>query len=331
MQSWLPRSRIPVFRSAEAMTGFLRAKDAATPALAAYSSVLGGIVTDEVAMSVPIDDHGFHRGHCVFDTANVAGGKAFGLSMHLDRLLGSAQQARIDTSALEKDTLKRIILETIGATERRDGVFVRYWLTAGRGDFGISPKNCVEPSFYCVVHDDSHGGNDRGLSATPVDVPLKPPLLATAKTNNYMINALVAMEAEAKGAQLGVQFEADGHLAESSVATIAVVGKDGILVSPPADSILASTTWARVRALAPSLVDAGVLRGCEARRVKRDELSDAAELLSLGGGWVEPITTYDGAPVGDGTPGPAWKALDEIVRADLSNPELVDEVPYVAQ
>ena len=145
MHSWLPRSRIPVFRSAEAMTGFLRAKDAATPALAAYSSVLGGIVTDEVAMSVPIDDHGFHRGHCVFDTANVAGGKAFGLSMHLDRLLGSAQQARIDTSALAKDTLKRIILETIGATERRDGVFVRYWLTAGRGDFGISPKNCVEP------------------------------------------------------------------------------------------------------------------------------------------------------------------------------------------
>lgn len=331
MQSWLPRSRIPVFRSAEAMTGFLRAKDAATPALAAYSSVLGGIVTDEVAMSVPIDDHGFHRGHCVFDTANVAGGKAFGLSMHLDRLLGSAQQARIDTSALEKDTLKRIILETIGATERRDGVFVRYWLTAGRGDFGISPKNCVEPSFYCVVHDDSHGGNDRGLSAAPVDVPLKPPLLATAKTNNYMINALVAMEAEAKGAQLGVQFEADGHLAESSVATIAVVGKDGILVSPPADSILASTTWARVRALAPSLVDAGVLRGCEARRVKRDELSAAAELLSLGGGWVEPITTYDGAPVGDGAPGPAWKALDEIVRADLSNPELVDEVPYLTQ
>ena len=170
--------------------------------------------------------------------------------MHLDRLLGSAQQARIDTSALGKDTLKRIILETIGATERRDGVFVRYWLTAGRGDFGISPKNCAEPSFYCVVHDDSHGGNDRGLSAAPVDVPLKPPLLATAKTNNYMINALVAMEAEAKGAQLGVQFEADGHLAESSVATIAVVGKDGILVSPPADSILASTTWARVRALA---------------------------------------------------------------------------------
>ena len=151
------------------------------------------------------------------------------------------------------------------------------------------------------VHDDSHGGNDRGLSAAPVDVP-PAAAVATAKTNNYMINALVAMEAEAQGAQLGVQFEADGHLAESSVATIAVVGKDGILVSPPADSILASTTWARVRALAPSLVDAGVLRGCEARRVKRDELSDAAEPLARRR-WVEPITTYDGAPVGTQCPG----------------------------
>ena len=247
------------------MTGFLRAKDAATPALAAYSSVLGGIVTDEVAMSVPIDDHGFHRGHCVFDTANVAGGKAFGLSMHLDRLLGSAQQARIDTSALAKDTLKRIILETIGATERRDGVFVRYWLTAGRGDFGISPKNCVEPSFYCVVHDDSHGGNDRGLSAAPVDVPLKPPLLATAKTNNYMINALVAMEAEARSSASNSRPTATRG---SSVA-IAVVGKDGILVSPPADSIGVDDVGAGACAGAVARRRRR-LCGCGARRVKRD-------------------------------------------------------------
>ena len=120
MQSWLPRSRLPVFRSAEAISGYLRNLERPTLALAAYSSDVGGIITDPVAMSVPIDDHGFHRGHCVFDTANVADGKAFGLSMHLDRLLGSARQARIETSGLEKDTLKRIILETVAATVSRD-------------------------------------------------------------------------------------------------------------------------------------------------------------------------------------------------------------------
>ena len=34
-------------------------------------------------------------------------------------------------------------------------------------------------------------------------VPLKPHLLATMKSNNYLINAIVAMEAEARGANLG--------------------------------------------------------------------------------------------------------------------------------
>jgi len=34
----------------------------------------------------------------------------------------------------------------------------------------------------------------RGVSAAIVGVPLKPPLLATMKSTNYMLNAHVAME-----------------------------------------------------------------------------------------------------------------------------------------
>jgi len=56
--------------------------------LAFYSSVLGGIVTDPALMVLPIDDHMAHRGHAVFDTANVVSqGRVYGLDMHLDRLL----------------------------------------------------------------------------------------------------------------------------------------------------------------------------------------------------------------------------------------------------
>lgn len=136
-------------------------------------------------MLVPVDDHGFHRGHAVFDTANVAGGRAFGLTMHLDRLLGSARQARILDEAgasLEyRESLRSIILQTIAATGRRDGVFVRYWLSVGRGDFGISPSALRSgPTFYCVAHEDTHSADEpRGLTACVVPTPLKPPLLAT--------------------------------------------------------------------------------------------------------------------------------------------------------
>ena len=37
-----------------------------------------------------------------------------------------------------------------------------------------------------------------GVAAVTVDVPLKPPLLATMKSNNYLLNAPVAMHADRK-------------------------------------------------------------------------------------------------------------------------------------
>ena len=45
-------------------------------------------------------------------------------------------------------------------------------------------------------------------------MPLKPSLLATMKSTNYLLNALVAMEAESRGAHLGIQIDEHGFLAE---------------------------------------------------------------------------------------------------------------------
>lgn len=332
--------RLPILNALEAISRWQTAvpPQAAASVLASYSSVLGGIVTDPALMLLPMDDHGFHRGHCVFDTCNVEDGKAFGLTMHLNRLLVSARKARIISDSapppagFDKDSLRSIILQTIAASGRRDGIFVRYWLSVGRGDFAISPKQCASNgglTFYCVVHLDSHSAAEpRGVAAAVVPVPLKPPLLATMKSNNYLLNALVAMEAEARNATLGVQLD-NGFVAESAVSTIAIVDGEGKLRAPPADRILDSTTWRRTSELAPSLVDAGILAGVSATPVSEAELREAREILSLGGGWVEPVLTLDGQAVGDGLPGPVFRALDPVVRADFLNPEHTDDVPYL--
>ena len=141
--------KLPLLSAEQALTRLRSALPARTAAsvFAGYSSALGGIVTDPSLLTVPMDDHGFHRGHCVFDTCHVEDGHAFGLSMHLDRLLSSARQARILPAAdaelppaFEKESLRSIILQTIAATGRRDGVFVRYWCSAGRGDFSSEPR-----------------------------------------------------------------------------------------------------------------------------------------------------------------------------------------------
>ncbi len=98
--------------------------------LAFYSSVLGGIVKDPALMTVPMDEHMVHRGHAVFDTCNVSRGQCYGLDFHLDRLLRSAGLALIHPSHT-KEELRQIILSTVAASQQREGVFVRFWMTAG--------------------------------------------------------------------------------------------------------------------------------------------------------------------------------------------------------
>jgi len=44
-----------------------------------YSSQLGGIVTDPALMVLPFDDHMVHRGHGIFDTAALVGGRIYDL------------------------------------------------------------------------------------------------------------------------------------------------------------------------------------------------------------------------------------------------------------
>lgn len=195
--------------------------------LAMYSSALGGITTDPAMMVplrscgaplrctaprttapaatprarspqsnptpglapqvVPLDDHLVHRGHCVFDTANVHAGRTYGLDFHLDRLFKSAQLARIERLPPRQE-IKDAILATIAAAGERDGVYARYWLSAGRGDFFVSPRGLRDhgavgseegrASFYAVVH---RGGGkglaEEGVAEATVGVPLKTKLL----------------------------------------------------------------------------------------------------------------------------------------------------------
>lgn len=80
-----------------------------------YSSVIGGITTHPMFMTVPMDDHMVHRGHAVFDTAIVAGGHIYQLDQHVDRFVRSAELARIPLPT-HKAQIKRIIMDTAAAS-----------------------------------------------------------------------------------------------------------------------------------------------------------------------------------------------------------------------
>eukprot|EP00904_Undaria_pinnatifida_P001438 jgi/Undpi1/11295/HiC_scaffold_30.g13593.m1 len=304
-----------------------------------YSSLAGGIVTDSALMFLPVDDHMVHRGHAVFDTCNIHNGRAYGLHFHLDRLLRSAATARIEHNTT-KEALRDIILATIAAGGRKkcDG-FAKYWLSAGRGDFMVSPRGCGGATFYVVVTD-FHGHPTEGMDEWVVGVPLKTTLMASCKTNNYLLNALTAMESEDKGGVEGIWVNKAGNVAETCMGNVAIVDQHDVLRSPHHDgTILAGTTVLRAFALAPRLVKDGLLNSFKFDAIRSSDLEEAKEVLILGGGGVTPVVSVNGIAVGDtknaklpeggrAKPGPVFHALKGMLAADMEAQEFTDTIPY---
>lgn len=81
----------------------------------------------------------------------------------------------------------------------------------------------MEPAFYCLVY----GGmpvdpalGERGVAEVTVrDVPMKPPALATLKSNNYLLNCLTAMRARDQGGHFGVLVDENGMVTPPSPHT----------------------------------------------------------------------------------------------------------------
>ena len=293
--------------------------------LAMFSSWLGGVITDPALMQIPLDDHLVHRGHGVFDTCTLSGGNLYRLGVHMDRLLTSAALARIEHSWTKEDLIQ-MVMDTASHARVKDGA-VRYWLTAGPGGFSPSPQECDEPCFYCVIIDPVPLGGTRsdpmsaGIpEATVLDTPMKPPLLATIKSNNYLLNVLTHMEAVDRGGSFGVLVDDKGYVAESCVLNVTFITKERVLRTPPFDGILLGTTVRRIMELADStLVKEGVLASVDQSPILASEVTgDAISEMFLCGGdtHLYPVTSWDQVPVGDGLVGPVAKRLIELLEEE---------------
>ena len=293
--------------------------------LAMFSSWLGGVITDPALMQIPLDDHLVHRGHGVFDTCTLSDGNLYRLGVHMDRLLTSAALARIEHSWTKEDLI-RMVMDTASHAGVKDGA-VRYWLTAGPGGFSPSPQECDEPCFYCIIIDPVPLGGTRsdpmsvGIpEATVLDTPMKPPLLATIKSNNYLLNVLTHMEAVDRGGTFGVLVDDKGYVAESCVLNVTYITKERVLRTPPFDGILLGTKVSRIMELADStLVKEGDLASVDqsphlASDVTGDAISE--KVLCGGDSHLYPVTSWDQVPVGDGLVGPVAKRLIELLEEE---------------
>ena len=296
-----------------------------------YSSVLGGIVTDPALMVLPLDDHMVHRGHAVFDTATLSHGMLYQLDPHLDRLLRSADLARI-TLPFPRGKLRQIILDTAAAGRKQEGS-VRYWLSAGPGGFALGPAECVGSSFYVIVFKQEFYPESyytEGVKVITSQIPIKPPLFARTKSTNYLPNVLVVLEAKDRGADNGVFIDQRGMVAESSNMNVAFVTRERVFRHPSFDAILSGITVQRMLALAERLVAQGELKGIQLADVSVAEGQQAAEMMLIGSSIkVAPVVQWDGKPIGTGKPGPISQKLLDLWEEDVhSATDQLVPVPY---
>jgi 4-amino-4-deoxychorismate lyase len=315
---------------AQAVLANLRGLRARQPVkyAAFYSSQLGGIVTDPALMVIPFDDHMVHRGHGIFDTAGLVGGRIYDLDAHLDRFRLSAERSKLVLAGTLRD-MRDIIIETTAASGLRDGA-IRYWLSSGPGSLDLVPAAGAEPGFFVIVF----GGLSypprwytEGLRVMTTTYPIKPPLYAITKATNYLPNVLMQMEAREAGLDNGVFIDDAGFVGESSNMNVAFVTADGVLRHPKFERVLPGCTALRLLELAPRLVGR-VITGVEVCDIPVADARAAREMLLVGSSIkVAPVVEWDGRPVGDGRPGPVAKALLDLLDEDMRSGDRLTDLP----
>ncbi|MGH2437868.1 MAG: aminotransferase class IV, partial [bacterium] len=295
-----------------------------------YSSQLGGIVTDPALMVIPFDDHMVHRGHGIFDTAAIVNGKIYDLEAHLDRFLRSAERSKLRLPG-SRDEIRDIIVTTTAASGRRDGS-IRYWLSSGPGSLELTPAAGAEPGFFVMVFAGlsyPERWYTEGVRVMTTTYPIKAPLYAITKSTNYLPNVLMQMEAKEAGFDNGVFIDAEGYVGESSNMNVAFVTADGLLAHPKFDHILSGCTSLRLLELAHVLRDQGLIKSVEVRDIPVAEGLACREMLLLGSSIkVAPVIQWDAQVIGDGKPGPVYRALLRLLDEDMSRGDRLIEVPY---
>ncbi|KAK6912718.1 Aminotransferase class IV [Dillenia turbinata] len=151
--------------------------------LAMYSSIFGGIIADPSAMVIPMDDHIIYiedMAFLILQQYMMAPKFCFlhirhlyELDQHLDRFLKSASMAKIKIP-FDWESIQSILIQTVAVSKCTTGS-LKYWLSAGPGDFQLSLSGCHEPSLYAVVIHNESPFVTKGVKVITTAIPNEPP------------------------------------------------------------------------------------------------------------------------------------------------------------
>jgi len=205
------------------------------------------------------------------------------------------------------------IRETVDATGLHE-VSVRVVVTRGPGPMSLLPDACDGPRMVVYVLPLRLPPEEHRENGIEISVPSRlrndqRALAPSAKTGNYLNNLLALVEAKRAGGEDAVMVNVSGHVTEGTTSNVFWV-KDGVLFTPSLDcGILAGIT--RLELLDAIRADGLVV---EEGKFPLADLTGADEAFLTGTvRGVTPVVRIDGAPVGNGLPGPVTRRVGEIL------------------
>lgn len=269
---------------------------------------IDGEIVDGAEARIPVTDHGLLYGDGIFEGIRVYRNRVFRLDAHMKRFEAGARGIALDLPG-GIAAVREVVLATVRAFGAEEA-YVRLIATRGEGSLGVDPTTCPQPRLICLVDhvriyppDKLASGLD--LVTSSLRRPSPDVLDPRIKSLNYLNNVLAKLEARQRGADEALMLNAQGMVAETSVANVFVV-RDGVLLTPPAvDGALEGITRATVMELAATL-------GIPVREqtMSRFDFFAAEEAFLTGSGaGIVPIRSLDQRSIGAGRPGPVFEKV----------------------
>lgn len=285
-----------------------------------YSSWLGGYFKEPWAMTVPMDDHGFHRGDGVFEAVRIHERAYFDLDGHLDRIQNSSRMIgmKLPWSGAE---IHKICLELARRCDLSTAI-LRLYITRGPGGFSPNPAESVGPQLYAAITRLAPPNPEqykKGIRAMLSSVTAKDPWYAQIKSLNYLQNVLMKQECVAQGFDIAVCADKTGTICEGATENLIIVSQDGELIVPKFDYTLRGTTVRQVMKIAEEKAGELGLKSVGFGDLTVDDLKSAREAAFVGTTLgVLPIGALDDQAIGSGAGGPVALALNSELMARMA-------------
>ncbi|MGO9133838.1 MAG: D-amino-acid transaminase [Methylovirgula sp.] len=274
--------------------------------------VNGSYVPHDQAV-VHIEDRGYQFGDGVYEVCEIHAGGLIDEARHLARLKRSLGELQIPMP-LAEGALPVVLREVVRRNRVRDG-YVYLQVTRGVAPREhCFPAHPVRPSLVVTARaiDPAKAAATaaKGIAViTMPDIRWKRPDI---KTIGLLPNVLARQAAKEKGAQEAWLIDAEGMITEGAASNAWIVDAANTVVTRQIDNgILSGVT----RATLLEVIAQEGLR-LEERRFSLAEARAAREAFVTGAtSLVMPVVAIDGAPVGDGHPGPVAQRLRALFHS----------------